>query len=96
MRTPTIVLNFKTHPEILGKRGWELAKRFAAVEEVTGASIVLAPPMSDLAHIAELAHIPVVGQHVAAVEPGPTTGGTPSAATLGAVGARAGGNHKLR
>src|SRR5207247_9132482 len=81
-RTPAIVLNFKTYPEILGKKGWELAKRFAAVEDDTGASIVLAPPTSDLAHLAKLVHIPVFGQHVDAVEPGPTTGSTPPDALL--------------
>src|SRR2546426_4635596 len=82
MRIPVIILNFKTYPEILGKRGWELAKRFAAVEDDTGASIVLSPPMSDLAHIAKLVHIPVFGQHVDAVEPGPTTGWIPPEALL--------------
>src|SRR2546429_499067 len=33
MRLPAIVLNFKTHPEVLGKKGWDLAKRFAAVAD---------------------------------------------------------------
>ena len=96
MRTPVIVLNFKTYPEILGKRGWELAKRFAAVEDDTGASIVLAPPMSDLAHIAKLVHIPVFGQHVDAVEPGPTTGWTPPEALLEAGAAGTLINHSER
>src|SRR3989442_3553407 len=82
MRTPVIVLNFKTYPEILGKRGWHLARRVAAVEDDTGASIDAAPPMSDLAHIEKLVHIPVFGQHVDAVEPGPTTGWTPPEALL--------------
>src|SRR2546427_1544404 len=96
MRTPAILLNFKTYPEILGKKGWELAKRFAAVEDDTGASIVLAPPTSDLAHIAKLVHIPVFGQHVDAVEPGQTTGWTPPEALLEAGGARTLINHSGR
>src|SRR2546425_10872577 len=82
MRVPVIALNFKTYPEILGKRGWELAKRFAAVADDTGASIVLVPPTSDLAHIAKLVHLPVFSQHVDAVEPLPTTGWTPTEALL--------------
>jgi triosephosphate isomerase len=82
MRTPVIVLNFKTYPEILGRKGWDLAKRFAAVADDTGASIVLAPPTSDVAHIARLVHIPVLSQHVDAVEPGQTTGWTPPEALL--------------
>src|SRR2546421_6989450 len=96
MRVPVIVLNFKTYPEILGKKGWELAKRFAAVADDTGASIVLAPPTSDLAHIAKLVHIPVVGQHVDAVEPGQTTGWTPPEALLEAGAAGTLINHSER
>src|SRR3989442_4332727 len=96
MRTPTIVLNFKTYREILGKKGWELETRFAAVEDDTGASIVLAPPTSDLAHIAKLVHIPVFGQHVDAVEPGQTTGWTPPEALLEAGAAGTLINHSER
>jgi len=96
MRIPAILLNFKTYPEILGKKGWELAKRFAAVEDDTGASIVLAPPTSDLAHIAKLVHIPVFGQHVDAVEPGQTTGWTPPEALLEAGAAGTLINHSER
>lgn len=82
MRLPAIVLNYKTFPEVLGKKGWDLAKRFAAVADDTGASIVLCPPTTDLAHIAKLVHIPVFAQHVDAVEPGPTTGWSPPEALL--------------
>jgi len=96
MRTPAIVLNYKTYPEILGKRGWELAKRFAAVADDTGASIVLAPPTSDLAHIAKLVHLPVFSQHVDAVEPGQTTGWTPPEALLEAGAAGTLINHSER
>ena len=77
MRLPALVLNFKTYPEILGKKGWDLAKRFASVADETGASIVLCPPTADIAHVAKLVHLPVFAQHVDAVEPGPTTGWSP-------------------
>src|SRR2546428_13823573 len=96
MRIPAIILNFKTYPEILGKKGWELAKRFAAVADDNGASIVLAPPTSDLAHIAKLVHIPVIGQHVDAVEPGPMTGWTPPQALPEAGAAGPTGQHSRR
>src|SRR2546430_10731465 len=82
MRLPSIVLNFKTHPEVLGKKGWDLAKRFAAVADETGASIVLCPPATDIAHVAKLVHVPVFAQHVDAVEPGQTTGWSPPEALL--------------
>src|SRR3989441_1430709 len=96
MRTPTIVLNFKTHPEILGKKGWELAKRFAAVEDDTGASIVLCPPATDLAHVAKLVHIPVFGQHVDATDAGQATGWIPPEALLEAGAAGTLINHSER
>src|SRR5207244_12540590 len=62
MRIPAILLNFKTYPEILGKKGWELAKRFAAVEDETGASIVLASPTSAVAQLATLGTVPGLGR----------------------------------
>jgi len=82
MRLPAIILNFKTYPEILGRKGWDLAKRFASVADDTGASIVLCPPTTDLAHVGKLVHIPVFAQHVDAVEPGQTTGWSPPEALL--------------
>ncbi len=96
MRLPAIVLNFKTHPEVLGKKGWDLAKRFAAVADDTGASIVLCPPTTDVAHVAKLVHVPVFAQHVDAVEPGPTTGWTPPEALLEAGAAGTLINHSER
>src|SRR2546425_4660068 len=86
MRLPTIVVNCKTYPETLGKRGWDLAGRLAAVAQETGASVVLAPPASDLAHVAKLVRIPVFAQHVDAVTPGPTTGWLPPESLLEAAG----------
>ena len=82
MRLPMIVVNCKTYPEALGKRGWDLAGRLAAVAQETGASVVLAPPASDLAHVAKLVRIPVFAQHVDAVTPGPTTGWLPPESLL--------------
>ena len=96
MRIPAIVLNFKTYPEILGKRGWALAKRFAAVADDTGASIVLCPPATDLAHVAKLVHIPVFGQHVDATEAGQATGWIPPEALLEAGAAGTLINHSER
>src|SRR5256884_1342727 len=93
MRLPTIVVNCKTYPEALGKRGWDLAGRLAAVAQETGASVVLAPPASDLAHVAKLVRIPVFAQHVDAVTPGPTTGWLPPESLLEAGAARAPLNH---
>jgi len=96
MRLPVIVLNFKVYPEVLGKRGWNLAKVCAKVAEDTGASIVIAPPLSDLAHIARLVHIPVFGQHADPAEAGAHTGWLPPEALLEAGAAGTLLNHSER
>src|SRR3989442_12280178 len=96
MRLPTIVVNCKTYPEALGKRGWDLAGRLAAVAQETGASVVLAPPASDLAHVAKLVRIPVFAQHVDAVTHGPTTGWLPPESLLEAGAAGTLINHSER
>jgi triosephosphate isomerase len=96
MRLPAIVLNFKNYPEVLGKKGWDLAKRFAAVADDIGASIVLCPPTADIAHVAKLVHVPVFAQHVDAVDPGQTTGWTPPEALLEAGAAGTLINHSER
>ncbi len=96
MRLPVIVVNFKVYPDVLGKRGWELAKVCAQVAEATGASIVIAPPLSDLAHIARLVHIPVFGQHADTAEAGAHTGWIPPEALLEAGAAGTLLNHSER
>src|SRR2546430_5513385 len=96
MRLPTIVVNCKAYPEALGRRGWDLARRLAAVAQETGASVVLAPPASDLAHVAKLVRIPVFAQHVDAVTPGQTTGWSPPEALLEAGAAGTLINHSER
>ncbi len=96
MRLPTIVVNFKVYPEVLGKRGWEIAKICAAVAEDTGASVVIAPPLSDLAHIARLVHIPVFGQHADTAEAGAHTGWLPPETLLEAGAAGTLLNHSER
>ncbi len=96
MRLPAIVLNFKTYPEILGKRGWDLATACDKIAQETGASIVIAPPMADVAHVARIVHLPVFGQHVDAVEAGQRTGWVPPEALLEAGAAGTLINHSER
>ncbi len=96
MRTPAIVVNFKVYPEVLGKRGWALANVCAKVAEDTGASIVIAPPLSDTAHVARMVHIPVFGQHADTAEAGAHTGWLPPEALLEAGAAGTLVNHSER
>lgn len=96
MRLPAIVLNFKVYPEVLGNRGWNLAKMCAEVAEDAGASIVVAPPLSDLAHVARLVRIPVFGQHADTADAGAHTGWLPPEALLEAGAAGTLLNHSER
>ena len=96
VRVPAIVVNFKVFPEGLGRRGWELAAVCARVAEDTGASIVIAPPLCDLAHVAKLVHIPVFGQHADTAGAGAHTGWLPPEALLEAGAAGVLLNHSER
>lgn len=83
-----MVVNYKTYPEALGRRGLELSAAAAAVTEETGASIAVAPALPDLAATARAVQIPVLAQHVDAGPPGSRTGWVPPEAIreAGAVG----------
>ena len=74
LRKPAIVVNFKTYMESSGKEALALAKLCEQVAKETGASVVVAPPLPDLALVASSVDIPVYAQHVDEVRPGNTTG----------------------
>jgi triosephosphate isomerase (TIM) len=69
-----IIVNFKTYVESTGKRAVELAKQAEKAAKETGANIVVAPQLVDLAKIAEEVEIPVFAQHIDAIKPGSSTG----------------------
>ena len=74
LRTPMIIVNFKTYLEATGKRAVELAKEAEKASKETGINIVVAPQFADLARVAEAVEIPVYAQHIDAVCPGAYTG----------------------
>ena len=86
MRTPAIVVNFKTYAEASGKGALGLARVCEDVSRETGASIVVCPPSFQLAQVAAAVRIPVFAQHVDAVGAGSFTGHLPPPLAL-AVGA---------
>ena len=96
MRTPVILVNFKTYPEALGPRAVALAKACAEVGDRLGASIVVAPAATDVARVAHEVRIPVFAQHVDAVEAGARTGWLPPEAALEAGAAGTLLNHSER
>lgn len=74
VRRPVIVINFKTYPEASGPAALDLAKLCDQISSDSGASIIVAPPMLDLATVASAVRIPVFAQHVDSVPSGSTTG----------------------
>lgn len=88
VRTPVIIVNFKTYLESTGQKAIALAKSAAKVSEETGASIVVAPQFVDIAKVAEAVDIPVFAQHIDPINPGNCTGHVlaESAKEAGAVG----------
>jgi triosephosphate isomerase len=74
LKKPAIVVNFKTYQEVSGRAALALAKLCEQVASDTGATIVIAPPMLDLALVAASVKIPVFAQHLDSVPSGSTTG----------------------
>ena len=74
IRTPLIVVNFKTYIEATGKRGVELAKIADHVSRDSGVTIGVAPQFTDLKTVTEAVEIPVFSQHIDPITPGAFTG----------------------
>lgn len=74
VRKPVIVVNFKTYQEASGPAAVELAMLCENVSMESGASIVIAPPIFDLAMVSRTVKIPVFAQHLDPVPSGSMTG----------------------
>ena len=74
IRTPLILVNFKTYIEATGKRGVELAKIADKVSRDSGVTIAVAPQFTDLKTVTEAVEIPVFSQHIDPIKPGAYTG----------------------
>ena len=74
VRTPLILVNFKTYSEATGKKAVELAKIAENISLETEVCIGLAPQLADIAPIARLVSVPVFAQHIDPVKPGSFTG----------------------
>jgi triosephosphate isomerase len=74
LENPLIIVNFKTYLESTGKKALELAKQAEKASKETGATIVVAPQLADLASIAAAVDIPVFAQHIDPIKPGGCTG----------------------
>lgn len=74
LKTPIVIVNFKTYPQSVGERAVELAKTIAEVAKEKGISVAVAPQNLDLYRVASQVDIPVLAQHVDSIAPGAHTG----------------------
>jgi len=74
VRTPIILINFKTYTEATGKNAIKLAKIIENVSLKTETCIGLAPQFVDITPIACTMSVPVFAQHIDPITPGSFTG----------------------
>jgi len=74
VRTPLILVNFKTYLEATGKKAVRLGKIAEKVSLETEVCIGLAPQFADIVPIARAVSIPVFAQHIDSVRSGSFTG----------------------
>ena len=74
LRTPVIIINFKTYEGCFGKEAVKLAKIVEKVAKKTGASLAVAPNNIDIYRVSQSVSIPVLAQHVSPISPGSHTG----------------------
>jgi len=81
------LLNLKSYPGHLGPGAVRIAKLLESLGRETGVATSIAPPLPDLARVAESVQIPVLAQHVDPGEAGARTGYV-LVASIEAAGAR--------
>ncbi|KPV64072.1 MAG: Triosephosphate isomerase [Candidatus Bathyarchaeota archaeon BA1] len=74
VRTPLILVNFKTYSEATGRKALELAKIAENVSLETEVCIGVAPQFVDIMSIARVVSIPIFAQHIDPITPGGFTG----------------------
>jgi len=74
VRTPIILVNFKTYQEATGKKALELAKTIEKVSLETDVCVGIAVQYVDIATIAQAVSVPVFAQHIDPVTYGSFTG----------------------
>jgi len=74
LKTPMIIVNFKTYTESTGRRATELAKKAEQVNDETNICVGVAPQFVDIKTVADTVNIPVFAQHIDPIKPGSFTG----------------------
>lgn len=76
VRTPLILVNFKTYSEATGEKAVKLAKTAEKISLETEVCIGVAPQFVDVAPVSHAVSIPVFAQHIDPIAPGSFTGHT--------------------
>ena len=74
IKTPVVIINFKTYPQATGEKAVSLAKICESVSKEFDVPIVVAPQISDLYRVVQAVDIPVFSQHMDPGEQGRFTG----------------------
>ena len=74
VRTPIIIVNFKTYSEATGRRALKLAEDAEKASLESGVCIAVAPQFVDIPPIVKAVEIPVFAQHIDPIKPGSHTG----------------------
>lgn len=74
IKTPIVILNFKTYLESSGEDALNLAKALESVALESGITMVAAPQATDIFRIDQETDIPILAQHVDPISPGGHTG----------------------
>ncbi|MBU4492993.1 MAG: triose-phosphate isomerase [Nanoarchaeota archaeon] len=74
LKTPIIIVNFKTYKEATGDNAIKLAKICNKLAKETKTSIAVAVQSTDIYRISKIVSIPVLSQHVDAISFGKNTG----------------------
>ncbi|MCK4243987.1 triose-phosphate isomerase [Candidatus Bathyarchaeota archaeon] len=74
VKTPIIIVNFKTYEKGTGKAAVRLAEIAEEVSKEIGASVAVAPQFTDIERVARKVSIPVFAQHVDPISFGSNTG----------------------
>lgn len=74
LKTPLILLNFKTYSSSIGERSLRLAKMIEETSLKSGIQIITCPQYTDIPMIASAISTPVFSQHLDYHEPGRHTG----------------------
>ena len=74
IKTPIVILNFKTYLESSGENALNLAKALESVAIETGITMAAVPQATDIFRINEETDIPILAQHIDPISPGGHTG----------------------